>query len=111
MLSYKKFLEKSEYLKPSYFLDTFPNNSIFKKSEYETICFNIINILANTGDIFREISWEEYKKRRLKDGNFTNIEKYYFDKVIKYTVSEDMLMKFSNKWKNIIKDTADKYKL
>jgi hypothetical protein len=65
---------------PSQFLE-FPILSILSKSEFETVARNIMVILFRTGNVFRELSFDEYKKERLKDGNFTEDEKIYFDKV------------------------------
>ena len=58
-----------------------PWASIFNNSESETIAANIMAILKRTGNTFRELSWDEYKLERLKDGSFTEREKEYFEKV------------------------------
>lgn len=65
---------------PSQFLNM-PYSSVLQRSEYETIAKNIMVILSRTGNVFRELSYEEYKQERLKDGAFTESEKIYFDKV------------------------------
>lgn len=84
--------------KPSAFTRK-PWDCIFQKSEYETIACNIMVILERTGDEFRPLEWEEYKTKRLKDGNFTMNEKQYFDKVVFYCQSAENAEQFSNEWK------------
>ena len=46
------------------------------------------------------LTFDEYKSERLKDGNFTNSEKQYFDMVIGYCKSEDTAKLFSKSWAN-----------
>jgi hypothetical protein len=84
-------------MKPSNFTK-FPWNSVLEKSESETVAQNIMKILKRTGNIFRELSWEEYKSERQKDGNFSDIEKSYFDEVIKFCKSADTAKCFSKTW-------------
>ena len=60
-------------MKPSNF-KALPMGSIFEKSEYETIARNIMVILSRTGDLFRPISWYEYKEEREKDGNLAAVK-------------------------------------
>ena len=57
-------------LKPSDFMGAHPFDSLMQKSESETIARNIMAILGRTGNKFRLLNWDEYKKERLKDGNF-----------------------------------------
>jgi hypothetical protein len=83
--------------KPSDY-NTYPWNSIIRKSEAETIAMNIMVILKRTGDTFRELDYQEYKQERLKDGNYSDEEKFWFDKVIKYCKSSEMAARFSAKW-------------
>jgi len=68
------------------------------KCESEMIAQNIMIILKRTGNKFRPFSWEEYKAERLKDGNFGEGEKEYFNKVIGYCRTEDTARLFSPKW-------------
>ena len=84
-------------MKPSNFTK-YPWNSITQKSECETIAKNIMLILKRTGDKFRPLTFDEYKSERLKDGNFTESEKQYFDKVIDYCKSPDTAKLFSKEW-------------
>ena len=88
-------------MKPSDFTVE-PWSCIFMNKESEVIARNIMQILKRTGNAWRELSWEEYKEERLKDGNFTEREKSYFDKVLPYTVSEQQARKFSPTWHKVI---------
>jgi len=83
--------------KPSDFTND-PMNSVFRKSEAETVASNAMVILKRTGDTFRNLSNEEYEKERRKDGNWSNAELHYLEKVRPYLVSADMAMKFSPYW-------------
>lgn len=83
--------------KPSNF-KKYPWNSVLQKSESETIAANIMVILERTGNKFRPLTWTEYKKERLKDGNFTELEKGYFEEVIPYCKSADTAQLFSKSW-------------
>jgi hypothetical protein len=85
-------------MKPNDIKNINPMNSIFRKVEYETIAQNIAIILSRTKNKFQIISWEFYKKERLKDRNFSEIENKYFDAVIKYFKSEDTIRLFSQYW-------------
>lgn len=77
-----------------------PIASVLRKSEAETIARNIMVILERTGNTFRNLSWEEYKEERLKDGHFTESEKKYFDQVIDYCASAETARLFSPAWKS-----------
>ena len=79
----------------------FPWASVTGNSESETIAKNIMTILSRTGNVFRPLTWDEYKVERLKDGNFTESEKKYFDKVIKFCFSPETARLFCQDW-NII---------
>ena len=84
-------------MNPSNFTDH-PCGSVFKKFEAENVARNIMVILKRTGDIFRSLSWEEYKKERMNDGNFSNAEKRFFKKVIVYCNSEETAKLFAPNW-------------
>ena len=84
-------------LKPSDFC-TYPWNSRFQKSENEVIALNIMKILQRTGNEFRDLSWEEYKEERTKDGNFSSREKKYFEESVKYCTAEKA-QSFSSSWR------------
>jgi len=75
-----------------------PYNSVFNKSEAETIARNIMVILSRTGDEFRPLSWDEYKAERLKDSGFTEGEKTYFDKVALWCKTGEQAQEFSPTW-------------
>lgn len=81
-----------------------PMDSVLQKSEAETVAQNIMRILARTGNTFRPLEWEEYKEQRLKDSNFTEWEKVYFDKAIVFCKNADTAILFSPVWK----EAADK---
>ena len=59
---------------------------------------NIMTILARTGNTWRELTWEEYKQEREKDGNFTMCEQSFFDRVKGYCVSAETARLFSPEW-------------
>jgi hypothetical protein len=84
-------------LKPSNFTN-YPFSSVFEKSEHETVARNIMVILKRTGDVFRRLTWAEYKKERLKDGNFSDGELKFFSEVNKYCRSAKEAVKFSKEW-------------
>ncbi len=94
-------------MKPSDFTVK-PWSSVFMKSEAESIARNIMIILKRTGDIWRELSWEEYSLERKKDaetdkgGGFNSWkEEPFFEQVQPYTVSEEQARLFSPTWKEI----------
>ncbi len=85
-------------MNPKNFTKTQPMESVFQKCEHEVIAQNIMVILSRTGNEWRELTWDEYKKERKKDGNFSNIEKGYFDEVLPYTISAEKALDFSPFW-------------
>ncbi len=87
-------------LKPQTFTE-YPWNSKFANCETETIACNVMVILKRTGNKFRDISWEEYVVERMKDKNFSEMERGYFDKVKPYCMSPEMAMTFSPTWMNV----------
>lgn len=84
-------------MKPSNF-NKHPWNSVTQNSESETVARNIMVIMGRTGDEWRELSWDEYKEERLKDGNFSISEKQFFDRVTPYCKSADTAVLFSAEW-------------
>jgi len=86
-----------EKTKPSHFLNN-PFSSSLQNSESEWVARNIMCILSRTGDTFRTLAWDEYKKERLKDGEFTEREKGYFNKAKPYCVSAEEARNFSKAW-------------
>lgn len=76
----------------------YPWNSVLQKSEAETIACNVMKILKRTGNIWRELSNEEYKEERLKDGRWSDSEFQYLEQVKPYTVSATTASKFSKEW-------------
>lgn len=87
-------------MKPSNF-KSYPLDSVMQKSECEIVARNIMVILERTGDVFRNLSWEEYKEERINDGGFSSREKEYFTRVIDYCSSEERAREFSIVWTNI----------
>ena len=86
-----------EQKKPSYFTK-YPWHSVFNKSECETVALNIMFILARKGNYFRELPWEEYKSERIIDGNFSEKEQSFFEKVVPYCKSPETAITFSESW-------------
>ena len=84
-------------MKPSDF-KSYPFSSVLQNSESETVALNIMVILSRTGDVFRDLTWEEYKLERMKDGNFTETEIRYFKLVIDYCKSSGAAIIFSSNW-------------
>ena len=76
----------------------FPTDSVKQNHQTEQIAINIMVILKRTGDTFRPLDWEEYKKERLEDGHFTDREQGYFDGVIAHCASPETAKKFSPAW-------------
>lgn len=85
-------------MKPSNFT-SHPMGSISQNSETETIASNIMKILQRTGNIFRKLTFKEYKKERLKDKDFSSIEEDYFNTAIKHCDSADNAQLFCDDWK------------
>jgi len=94
-------------MKPSNF-NTYPWSSVFQKSENESIAQNVMAILQRTGDTWRLLSWKEYKKERLKDKDFSDEEKGFFDEVIDYCKSPDTAKLFAPDWKKAYDKFAKK---
>jgi len=94
----KELDPKIRIMKPSNYVG-YPWSSILQKSECETIAQNIMIILKRTGNKFRDLPWSEYASERKKDGNFTESEKQYFDKVIDFCKSGDTAKLFCSGWK------------
>jgi hypothetical protein len=95
--------QTTDTLKPSNLISTRPYNSISQNGESETIALNIVKILARTGNRWRTISWEKYKKERLKDmktdrSHFSDAEQYYFERVNMYCSSAKLARAFSDQW-------------
>lgn len=87
-------------MKPSDFC-IFPWESIFNKSENETVSLNIMKILKRTGNEFRTLTFDEYRTERLKDKDFTINESKYLDEVVSYCSSEEKCRIFSKEWRNL----------
>ena len=75
-----------------------PWSSVLGNNESESIARNIMIILKRTGNVFRELTWDEYKQERLKDGGFYESERGYFDAVIDYCKSSESAVLFCRTW-------------
>lgn len=84
--------------KPSDF-NYHPFSSVFQNTEHEIVARNVIVILKNTGDQWRNVTIQEYEEYRKKDGNYSISEKRYFEDVIPYLNSADKAELFSPSWK------------
>ena len=85
-------------MKPSNFT-RHPWNSVMQECGHEVVAQNIMVILKKTGNTFRELSWDEYKKARIRDGSFCEgSEKYCFNRVTKYCKSPDTASLFCKDW-------------
>ncbi len=86
-------------MKPSD-LNCHPFDSVFDSIESEKVAFNIAEILARTGDVFRRLSWDEYTQERLKDHRVAAFDKGHFDRVVDYFNTEQSVTFFSLAWKS-----------
>ena len=89
---------KTKQLKPSDFSSIYPWSSALQDAHSETVACNIMKILKRTGDEFRKLDWEEYKKERIKDGGFSEKEKSHFDKAVPYCEAAMTARLFSPEW-------------
>ena len=76
----------------------FPSDSVLKKWECGRVAVNIMVILKRTGNEFRGLSYEEYKTERLKDGEYSDGEKPYFNKAIEHCKNAETASAFSPNW-------------
>lgn len=84
-------------LKPSDFTK-YPWSSVLQNMQSEVIAHNIMIILNRKGNEFKDLTWEEYKEERIKDGNFSEEEKSYFNNTIPYCKSAQTASLFSKEW-------------
>jgi len=78
-----------------------PTDSASQKSETETIARNIMIILKQAGNEFRDLPFEEYVTARMGHGaseREARNEKRYFDKAIPHCLSSDLADKFCRNW-------------
>ena len=85
--------------KPSAFKE-WPWNSVVQQSEAEQVAINILVILRRTCDTWRDLSLEEYKANRLKDGGFSEREEGLFKTVYPLVCSVEKARKFAPAWAN-----------
>lgn len=82
--------------KPSSFLKS-PWDSVLKNKIYENIASCIMELLSETGDTFRDISFKEYKSFVEKKG--IEASELLFNIVKPYCMSEETAITFSPEWK------------
>lgn len=85
-------------------------NSFFKKSEKESMFALIMRCLAERGNVFRELGWEEYFEWRNKPDL---VKKHtYFEEVLPYTTSHEgaALIASGNKYLEFI-EPVDKIQI
>jgi len=77
-------------MQPSNFCIKFPCCSNFGKYEYETVAYNIMKILADSGDHWRVILWEEYLENIDLPPSKTIRDREYkiFSNVVNYFMNE-----------------------
>ena len=90
---------------PSVF-NVFPVGSRANKTQCEVVALNIMKIRDRLKKW--DISWEEYKEQRSIDGEFSEGEKDFFEKVIPMIEDSVHAMAFCDDWlklgKNYLKD-------
>lgn len=88
-------------MKPSNFQKASAMASVLQKAEAETVAENIMTILKRTGNTWRRLTYDEYKKERKKDGNYSSEEEYYFNQVIDFCISPETAKLFSPGWRAV----------
>jgi len=86
-------------MKPSDFL-THPYDSVFQNNESEVVARNIMVILSRTGNVFRSMTWGEYRAERVKGRHFSEREKEFFDRVVLFCYTADTAACFSPTWRD-----------
>jgi hypothetical protein len=86
-----------------------PWNSVLRSGEAERIAANIMTIRARLGNKW-ELTWDEYKTERLKDGTFSYCEQPYFEDVIKVIPDAIGAISFSQDWANAAREALAKQK-
>lgn len=91
-------------LRPSHFKSD-PMGSVLQNSESETIACNIMRIRARLGDRW-ELTWEEYKREREKDGSFSDMEEGYFNKVMPLIADPIGAISFAAGWARAAREAS-----
>ena len=76
-------------MKPSDLIDIYPWDSVFQSAEHETTACCLMRYLYETGNEFKQITFDEYKNKQPK------ANKKRFEEVIRYFKSEDTIILFS----------------
>ena len=101
MLNEESMCTENKEYRPSDFME-YPWSSVEEKCEAEIVARNVMAILGRTGDVWRKLSWTEYRLERKKDGDFSSLERSYFESVRPYTVSEEKARSFSEVWRDVV---------
>ncbi len=83
-------------LKPSHFCER-PWESVMRKTEAEVVACNIMKIRRRLGDKW-DLSLEEYKREREKDGAYSWNEECYFKEVIELIPDAIGAISFAPTW-------------
>ena len=83
---------------PKDIMKQFPADSVLRKWEAEMVAKNVVNILARTGNTWREMTAREYESERRKDGNWSQCELGYLEQVRGYCISAENAATFSPFW-------------
>lgn len=91
-------------LLPSHFKSD-PFGSVLQNSESETIARNIMKIRTRLGDRW-ELTWEEYKREREKDGGFSWCEEKYFNDVMPLIADPIGAISFAPGWARAAREAS-----
>lgn len=84
--------------KPSNYT-SMPMDSVLQKLEPEIVAQNIMKILAHKrDDQWISLHYDEYETERLADGDYSEGERHWFNKVIGYCNSPDTADLFCEDW-------------
>jgi len=90
---------------PSLLIGKFPHNAISRVIEIKLVAMEIVVILSKTGNVFRAISIDEYKKARLSlfaRESELHQELKFFDLANIHLTTARSAAKFSETWSNIL---------
>jgi len=97
-------------MKPSDFIVT-PSPSILHNLQSEIIAKNVMFILSKGKNIFRDLTWEEYKVECSKRGDIIMESAFpHFQNVIKYCKSPITVVLFSSVWMDVYQKELKKQK-
>jgi hypothetical protein len=96
-----------DMIKPSFFVDTFPMASIRQKFEWETLAKDCIKLLAETGDKWRLITFQEYIMDQHQNHR-VEIDPEEFKTVVSYLTSWIGVAAFSKDWRMKVENLLNK---